>query len=179
MDIYNFKFTNLDSEVFAYLCRRVCDLMSQRDIALALGVSPTAVANVVQRLHSAQIVQLQKLKTINLISLNRESREVLYLKRVENLRILYASGLVAYLETQFAGSTIIVFGSFSRGEDTSESDIDIAIIERKPKQVDFLQFEPKILRKIHLNTYNNWNEIPIQLKNNILNGIVLAGSIEL
>ena len=179
MDIYEQKFTNMEGEIFSYLTKHVGDVVSQRDIALALAVSPTAIANALKRMQKADIVHINPLKNIRLVSLNTNSQDILHLKRVENLRQIYTSGLAEFLTSQFAGGTIIVFGSYARGEDTSESDIDIAIIGRNQKQVSFLQYEPKLLRKIHLNIFKSWDEIPVQLKHNILNGIVIAGCVDL
>ena len=79
----------------------------------------------------------------------------------------------------FAGSTIILFGSYSRGEDTVNSDIDIAIIGRKEKDVNLKRFEKILERKITINFYSSFKSIHTHLKENIFNGIVLAGGVEL
>ena len=101
------------------------------------------------------------------------------MKRVENLKNLYTYGLSDYLEEELAGATIILFGSYSMGEDTNTSDIDIAVIERKNKMIDIEKFEKILNRKININFYNSWKDIHKHLKNNILNGITLHGSVEL
>ena len=101
------------------------------------------------------------------------------LKRVDNLKLIYESGLADYLEKEFAGATIILFGSYSRGEDTNRSDIDIAIIGRKNKLIDLKIFESLLEREINLNFYDSFKEIHKNLKENLLNGIILFGGIEL
>ena len=65
------------------------------------------------------------------------------LKRADNLKQIYESGLADFLEKEFAGGTIIFFGSYSRGEDMASSDIDIAVIGRKEKQIDLTNFPKK------------------------------------
>ncbi|MBI5060836.1 MAG: nucleotidyltransferase domain-containing protein [Candidatus Aenigmarchaeota archaeon] len=69
---------------------------------------------------------------------------------------------------------IIVFGSYSRGEDQSGSDIDIAIITKKRINVSTVEFEKRLKRKINI--------YEIQIKhaekeflNTLANGIVLYG----
>src|SRR3989344_6970937 len=131
MDINKQKFTNLEREVFSLLCIKAGEKLSQREIAQSLTVSPTAVAKSVQRLKVKNLVKIEKTKTINFISFNRDEQRALELKRVENIKNMYVSGLSAYLEERLAGSTIILFGSYSKGEDTSTSDIDVAVIGRK------------------------------------------------
>jgi len=71
-----------------------------------------------------------------------------------------------------------LFGSYSRGEDIENSDIDIAIIGRK-KQIDLTEFEKILNRKINIITFNNFKEIHKNLKENLFNGITLTGGIEL
>jgi len=83
------------------------------------------------------------------------------------------------MEKELPGGTVILFGSYSRGEDTDSSDIDIAVIERKDKILNLDKFEKILNRKININFYDSWKKIDIHLKNNILNGIVFTGGVEL
>jgi len=179
MDIYKLKWTLLEQEVFSLLCSRAGEKLSQREIAIILNVSPTAVSNSIKNLKEKQLIKFEKTKTINFISFNRDEQRAIELKRVENLKNIYISGLSDYLEKELAGATIILFGSYSRGEDTNTSDIDIAVIERKNKMLKLEPYEKMLNRKINVNFYNSWRDIHKNLKNNILNGILLQGSIEL
>ncbi|MEK6938540.1 MAG: nucleotidyltransferase domain-containing protein [Nanoarchaeota archaeon] len=179
MDIYKLNFTTLQLEIFSLLCLRAGEKFSQREIAHLLKVSPMAITNSMKGLQENQLVKLEKTKTINFISFNRENNRAVELKRTENLKNIYLSGLSDYLEQQLAGGTIILFGSYSLGEDTNTSDIDFAVIERKDKKLDLDKYEKILHRKINLNFYNSWSKIHQHLKNNILNGILLHGSIQL
>jgi len=62
---------------------------------------------------------------------------------------------------------------------SNASDIDIAVIGRKDKLLNLDKYEKTLNRKININFYDNWKDIHKYLKNNILNGIVLIGGIEL
>jgi len=177
MDIYKLNWTKLQADVFSLLCLRAGEKLSQREIAKILKVSPTSVASSLKKLNS--LVKIEKTKTINFTSFNRDEPKAIDLKRVENLKNIYLSGLSGYLEIALAGSTIILFGSYSRGEDTSTSDLDIAVIERKDKMLHLEEYEKILNRKINVNFYKSWKDIHEHLKNNILNGILLHGSIEL
>lgn len=177
--MFKLKWTVLQAAIFSLLCLRAGEKLSQREIALLLHVSPTAVANSIQKLISSRLIQVERTKTINFISFNRDEELAIELKRVENLRNIYLSGLSGYLERELAGSTILLFGSYSIGEDTHTSDIDIAVIERKDKKLSLGEYEKVLNRKINIQFYNSWKNINVHLKNNILNGIVLHGSVEL
>jgi predicted nucleotidyltransferase len=84
-----------------------------------------------------------------------------------------------FLEENLTGGTIILFGSYAKGEDIKTSDIDIAVIERKKKQLNLEKFEFILNREINIQFYDSWRNIHKYLKNNILNGIVIAGSVDL
>ena len=173
------KFTQLENEIFSLLCLRSGEKLSQREMAKILDVSPTAIAKSLKKLLNNEFAVLEKTKTINFISLNIKNKRVIEIKRSENIKNIYLSGLSDYLEESLAGSTIILFGSYSKGEDTNRSDIDIAVIERKQKSMDIEKYEKRLNRKIIINFYDSWKEIHKNLKNNILNGIVLHGGVDL
>jgi predicted nucleotidyltransferase len=179
MDVYKVKFTTVELELLAYMSLHAGEKLSQREVAKALDVSPTAVSNALKTLTAQQLITVEPTKTINFISYNRDNPRAITLKRVENQKQLFASGFNEYLEEQLAGATAILFGSYAKGEDTANSDIDIAIIGRKPKTVELQTFEKKLCRPINLNYYRSWSEIHKQLRNNILNGIVLFGGVDL
>ena len=98
-------------------------------------------------------------------------------KAFYNLISLYESGLVDFLYDSMLPKCILVFGSYSRGEDIEESDIDI-FLECEKKEVELANFEKKLCRKIQLHFNSNFKQYPIELKNNIINGIVLRGFLE-
>ena len=175
--MYKLKFTKLQNEIFRLLCIKAGISLNQRGIARILNVSPTAVAKALYLLDKENLVIVNKSKEMNLtsIQLNRDKAEF---KRVENLKLIYESGLLGFLEEKFPGSTIILFGSYSKGEDTIKSDIDIAIIG-KEKKIDLIKFDKLLERRIFLHFYPSLKEMKKELKENILNGIILFGGIEL
>jgi predicted nucleotidyltransferase len=187
MDIYQLKWTRLQSELFRVLCIKAGQNFNLRELAKLLKVSPTAVSKSLPLLEKEGFIQVKKSETMKLfsISFNRDNPKAIELKRVENLKLIYEVGLPNFLFEEFAGSAILLFGSYSRGEDvvfkekdSHKSDIDIAIISRKKKDINLEKFEKLLDREITLNFYDSWN-IDKHLRNNILNGIVLSGSVEL
>ncbi|MFH1209993.1 MAG: nucleotidyltransferase domain-containing protein, partial [archaeon] len=167
--------------IFSLLCKRVGLELNQNSIAKELKVSSTAVSKALKTIEKENIIIIKKQGIMNLIliSLNRDNRRIMQLKRVENIRQIYESGLVDELEERLAGATIVLFGSYSRGDDNFKSDIDIAVIGRKNKEIDLSRFEKMLERKIIINFYPTLKEIHKELKENICNGIVLVGGLEL
>ncbi len=97
-------------------------------------------------------------------------------KKIYNLTSILESGLIEHLE-QLAPKSIALFGSYSRGEDLGESDIDI-FVECPQEALDLKKYEKKFSRKIELHFQENFTSYPKELKNNIVNGIVLSGFLE-
>ena len=89
-------------------------------------------------------------------------------------------GLVDFITDKFPSSlSIILFGSYAFGEDNIDSDIDIALIGDKEKKISLGVFEKEFGKKIFLHFYVNLNKINKNLRENICNGILLKGGIEL
>lgn len=175
------KLTSLQSDILRVLFIKTGLSLNQRQIALLLAVSPPAVMKALPLLETLDFIKVHKDKETKRwsISLHRENQKVMQLKRVDNLKQLYESGFVDFLEHTFAGATIILFGSYARGDDTISSDIDIAVIGRKDKLLDLSTFETVFERKININFYASFKEIHSHLKENLANGILLVGGFEL
>ena len=93
---------------------------------------------------------------------------------------IFTSGLLDYLETELAPSTIIVFGSVRKGEYDKESDIDLFIeTTKEKKEINLKEFERKLGHKIQLFLEKNINNLPSDLRNNVINGIKLRGYFQL
>ena len=181
MDMYKLKFTKLQLEIFRLLCIKTGISLNQRQIAKFLKVSPTAIAKALPLLEKESIIKINRNNemNLNLIELNRDNKKILELKRIENLKILIESNLINFLEESFPGSTIILFGSFSKGDDITISDIDIAIIEHKRKNINLEKYKKLLEKDINLNFYPSFKGINRYLKSNILSGILLSGEIEI
>lgn len=104
-----------------------------------------------------------------------ESREYKFYKRMHN--VIQTKKLITFLKDKLMPNNIILFGSYARGEDIESSDIDI-FLECKKEEITLENFESHLNRKIQLHFKDNFNNFPKELKNNIMNGIVLDGYLE-
>ena len=98
-------------------------------------------------------------------------------KMIYNLSSLLESGLIKFIEEKLMPKSIVIFGSYQRGEDTEESDIDL-FVEGKEESLELHIFEKKLKRKIQLHFKEQFASYPKELKNNLINGIVLSGFLE-
>lgn len=181
VNICKLELTSLQQEILRLLFIKSGVKLNQRRISIYLNVSQPAIMKALPLLVKKEYVKIEQDKESKRwsIELNKSNIKIMQLKRIDNLKQIYESGLANFLEEQFLGGTIILFGSFSRGDDIITSDIDIALIGRKDKLIHLDKYEKALERKINLNFYDSWKKININLKENICNGIVLFGNVEL
>lgn len=172
--------TSLQQEIFRLLCKNVGNPLNQRTISSLLKVSPAGITKALPQLEKQRYLDIKKDNNmnLNLVELSLTTH-ILQLKRAENLRALYETKITELLEDTYQGCTIILFGSYSRGDDTYKSDIDIAVIGSKAKNINLEEFEKKLQKPININNYKDWKSIHNDLKENLCNGIVLVGGIRL
>ena len=154
------------------------------ELAKQARVSKSSASRLLQMLKTAGFIHVIDKGIVFRIRSNTESFEYRKRKIAHNLMALYESNFVEYLETFFKNPvSIVLFGSFRKGDDISTSDIDIAVetleeikheIVRPPKVESF---EKLFNRKIEVHLFNR-KKVDINVFNNIANGIVLSGFLE-
>lgn len=174
------KLTLLQQEIIQFMFANAGKSFNARNLSKNLKVSHPAISKSLPLLEKEKLILIKKDKESKRFSieLNR-NKKVIELKRIDNLKTIYESGLNEFLSEKFPSSTIILFGSYSFGEDTTESDIDIAVVGAKEKEIKLEEYEKVLKRKIFLHFYSSLKEINKNLRENILNGITLKGGIEL
>lgn len=181
INLYKPGLTNLQHQILRLLFINSGDFLNQRQIAKRLRVSPPAVMKALPPLQKINFINLKQDKETKrwAVEINRDNNFVMELKRVDNLKQIYESRLAGFLEKTFPGATIILFGSYSRGDDTRSSDIDLAVVGRKERMIELKEFEDLLERQININFYYSFKDIGQELKESLCNGIVLLGGIEL
>ena len=58
-------------------------------------------------------------------------------KKLFNLKQVFSSGVIGYLRNELSNPTVILFGSYAKGEDVEESDIDLYLETPSKKTVAF------------------------------------------
>jgi len=145
-----------------------------RELERLTKLSLPAVKEITQKLEKEGLLKSKKEKMVKNFYAAR-NQKFIRLKRLYNIYSLFSVGLIDYLKNIYEEpESIVLFGSYSKGEDISQSDIDIAIITSSHKEIEISGFEKKLTRKIR--TYE------VQIKkaerdflNTLVNGIVMHG----
>lgn len=150
-----------------------------RQIERELRVPLPSVIRYTTELEKENILKSTTIANIKVFSADRTSKNCLLEKQLFNIRQLSASGLVDYLVEELSNPTIVVFGSYAKAEDVENSDIDLYLETPSKKKINLKKYENILQRKIQLFIYKNIHELENkELANNIINGMVLHGFME-
>lgn len=157
---------------------------SLSDLAKEAGVAKPNLGSIITELENLGFLKIEKLSKIWRIRANTKNWIYVKGKIIYNLNFAYQSGLVeSLIEIYHNPKSIILFGSFRKGEDSSDSDIDIAIeidniTEHKILGLRQLaEYERAIGRRIQIHEFNR-KVVDINVFNSIANGFVLYGFLE-
>lgn len=150
-----------------------------REISRLAKIAPTSVKKYLEEFQKKDIIRksIKKNYTFYMYKANRENEEFIFLKKVSTLIELNYSGLIEYLWENLSPEAIILYGSYVRGEAIDDSDIDLFIIGNE-KKLELKKYEKLIGKKIHLMFKKRFNLLNKELKNNLINGIILKGYLE-
>ncbi len=145
-----------------------------REIARLSKISPPSAINYLKEFDKDGLIKKHIKRDVPFYSAMRDSSNFILYKKISILFELNNSGLVDNLWDKLSPEAIILYGSFAKGESIENSDIDLFILG-KSKNIELIDFEKKLGKNIHLFFKESLKEIPGELKNNILNGIILKG----
>ena len=150
-----------------------------REIEKFLKLPLPSVIRYCKELQSEGILTIIKTGNVIFYTGDRADKNFLIEKKLFNIKSIYDSGLIEFLKIELSNPVIILFGSYSKGEDTETSDIDLYLETPSKKEISLEKFEKILKRKIQVFRYKNIREIKnTNLSNNIVNGIIVNNYIE-
>ncbi len=150
-----------------------------REVARRAGLSATGAMKILGALEKEGLVEKERTAVTVVYRGNYDNENFMALKKSLNLYSLYSCGLVSKLVDFYKiPGCIILFGSYAKGEDTRESDIDITIITSMKEFPNVDIYEDCLKRKISLHFIENTKNEEKEFINSLANGIVLYGYLE-
>jgi len=154
-----------------------------REFGRLLKKNPVTVKNYLQEFAKIGVLSCKKERGLEIYSSNTENFYYKEYKKIYNWFKIIESELIYLLKKEFNLPVIILFGSYAKGEDNKNSDVDIFILSEIKKKINLDNYEKKINRPIQLHlmnmkefqTFKNKNP---DLINSILNGYIMNGFIE-
>ncbi|MBI3623761.1 nucleotidyltransferase domain-containing protein [Candidatus Pacearchaeota archaeon] len=158
--------------------------VSLNDLSRNIGVSKTTCSKIVLNLVEEGFLKKENLGKVWRISCNVNHPYNSTVKIPHNLSIIYRSGIVEHVYKLIPeAKSIILFGSYRKGDDTSQSDLDIAVEvvgDKSPEIMNIGNLDQLGYRKnvpVRLFVFSR-NKVDLNVFANIANGIVLSGFLE-
>ena len=149
-----------------------------RELARLSKISPPSVMNYLKELEKEEFIIFQNRRGIPFYKANFDGEKFREFKKISILFEVNNCGLIEFLWDKLSPEAIILYGSYARGEATEKSDLDLFIVG-KENDIDISKYEKYLGMNIHL-MFNKYPEnISVELKNNIINGIVLKGYLKI
>ncbi len=147
------------------------------ELARQTKLHPNTVLNTLKVLEKKGLIIQEKKKYLKEISGNKDNPFFNIEKRVFNLNQIYESGILDVIVKKFNPESVSIIGSYSRGEDIENSDIDMVIISKeKYSNISLEKFERILKRKIHLLVLR-YKEMSEEFYINFINGVIIYGAI--
>ena len=159
-------------KVLEYFLLNPMEKASIRGLARKLKVSTLTSKNYCDLLERSGFLLSQRIGIAKLFWLRNDNSVAKRWKSAYMLQYLSEMGLEKAINNPF-----YIYGSIARGDYSGNSDIDI-FVECKKKELNLEKLEKKLRRKIELHFNERFISYPKELKNNIINGIVLSGFLE-
>jgi len=167
---------NIKNEIKEHFFINPSQKLRVRQIERLLSLPLPSVIRYCKELETEKILERVQIGNVVFYTGNRNSDAFLLEKKLFNIKQAYSSGLISYLKRELSNPGIILFGSYAKGEDREESDIDLYIETPSKKTLNLEKFERILSRKIEVFRFKAISDIKNKhLANNILNGITLSG----
>src|SRR3989344_1876102 len=113
-----------------------------REIERALKFPLPSVIRYCKELEKERILVIIRTGSVSFFTANSNEKYFLE-KKLCNIKMLYNCGIIEYLKLELSNPPVIIFGSYSQGEDTEDSDIDLYIETPSNKQVNLDKYNKR------------------------------------
>lgn len=153
------------------------DEFSIRGIARNLNLNHATVIKYIVFLEASGFIKKRQSTLYPTYYADTESKKYLSHKKDWLVSDIMGSGLIETIIKDAMPSSIILFGSCAKATFNENSDIDI-FVESKEVRINLSKYEKRLGHKINLLFEQNINDLSKELRNNIINGIILYGFIK-
>lgn len=145
-----------------------------RELSRKTKMSQPSVINNLKILQKENLVLKENKGIYPSYKANRDNSLFKIYKKNDLLLKFESTGFLNYIYDSFLPNSIILFGSASKGEDIETSDIDL-FIQSPKKNIDLKKYENIFERKIEIFFQEDFSKLNSELKNNLINGIIIKG----
>ncbi len=150
-----------------------------RELERTVKIPLPSVIRYCDELEQEGILKIIKIGNVTFYTADRSNEFYLLEKKIFNIKQIHNSGVLKNIREELNNPVIILFGSYSKGEDIENSDIDFYLETPSKKMINLEKFEKTLQRNIQIFKYSDIKKVQNKhLANNIINGITLNKQIE-
>ena len=142
-----------------------------RELSRKASLAPTSVKNHLQTLINQGLV-VAKQHRVHDYDTYYASENQAFRFHKSQYTLYQLQEAVNYIQESTLADCIILFGSASRGEDTPQSDIDL-YVQAPQTDLQLTTYENVLNRKINVLFQESFENFSRELKNNLVNGILV------
>ncbi len=153
---------------------------SVREFARLRKISPSTASSYLQNMKKQELLVKRKERNLVLYKANTEAAQYKDAKKYANIKRIRESRVLEEIEKRIHPLTVFLFGSYAKGENQKESDIDLFILTHNKTTLDLSHFQKILKANIQVFLFTP-KEMPTlkeknpNLLNNIINGTRLTG----
>ena len=156
---------------------------SIRELSRILKINHTTVRQYLNKLVKENFLSSEKERLYSFYRLVLD-KKTLNLKLYYNLEKIRKSRIIEDLEKSYDLPVIVLFGGYASAMDDTTSDIDLCLISNIEKEFSTEKYKKKLNREVSIHKFNKTSlekakKSNSSLINNICNGIVLSGELEI
>ncbi|MFH1211361.1 MAG: nucleotidyltransferase domain-containing protein [Candidatus Woesearchaeota archaeon] len=147
-----------------------------RQISRLAKIPKTTVSRRIALLLEEKIIKKAEAEPYSRFIADTESPAYIFYKKQFILEKIFKSGIIEYIADKTHPKAIILFGSCAKGEYTKDSDIDL-FVQSPETELSLKRF--RLSHGINIIFSDSLQKISENLRNNIINGVILYGLIRL
>ena len=148
-----------------------------REYARMQKISPPTASKLLQNYQKEGLLKKEEERKYIYYFANKDNDLFIDFSRIYWKSVLENFGILDFLGEEFMSPIIILFGSLSKAEAKSDSDVDMAIFTASKKEPNLKEFEKKLKRAIQIFLFKDKNDVKNpELLDNILNGYKMRGN---
>lgn len=168
--------TSNQRKVLDYFITKPRSKIHVRGLSNEVDISYTSVRRALKQLEERGLLEKDEKSKMTFYTASdgefRKAKKIINLDRLEN------SSIADYLDEELRPEAIVLFGSYLEGRDKEESDIDLAVIGGRDKELDLSSFEEELGREIQITRVENIRDETSEFKNTLANGMILKGYLQ-
>ncbi len=163
------------SKVFEIFVQEPLTIHFIKEISRRINLAHTSVKKHLDNLKEMGFIRREKGERFFGYFAERDREEFLFYKKIFNLINLKKAGVVEEIKKVNHCVAIVLYGSYFRGEDIEKSDVDLFLLSESKKLPNFFNAEKILRREIHIIVEKDLNNLSSELRNELMNGLVLDG----